>query len=174
VQGCEGRVLIFDGALHADARKFAGEPEAPLQSSVQTIVHEFGHALHQHPGRMLACSVERRSKAVNARVAAFNKKPGRQRTAAEADAIQAEVKAVERDAKRAFKMAERGPVLDAYARALGKSSPPTRYGASSIRESFAESFALFRTDPAALKRLLPAVFDFFDRGDHVRALKGDS
>jgi len=173
VQGCGGRVLIFDAALHADAHKFAGEPEAPLQSSVQTIVHEFGHALHQHPGRMLACSVDRRSKAVNARVAAFNKKPGRQRTAAEADAIQAEVKAVERDAKRAFKMAERGPVLDAYARALGKSSPPTRYGASSIRESFAESFALFRTDPAALKRLLPAVFDFFDRGDHVRALKGD-
>jgi cell division protein FtsB len=173
VQGCGGRVLIFDAALHADAHKFAGEPEAPLQSSVQTIVHEFGHALHQHPGRMLACSVDRRSKAVKARVAAFNKKPGNKRTQAELDAIQAEVKAIEREVKRIEKMGKGGPVIDAYARALGKASHPTRYGASSLVESFAESFALYRTDPAALKRLLPAVFDFFERGDHVRAMRNE-
>ena len=173
VQGCAGRVLIFDAALHADARKFAGEPEAPLQSSVQTLMHEFGHAIHRHPGRTLACSIERRGKAANARVAAFNKKPGNKRTQAEANAIQAEVKAVERDAKRIQKMAEGGPVIDAYARALGKASHPTRYGASSLRESFAESFALYRTDPAALKRLLPAVFDFFERGDHLRAMRSE-
>jgi cell division protein FtsB len=166
-------VLIFDAALHADAHKFAGEPEAPLQSSVQTIVHEFGHALHQHPGRMLACSVDRRSKAVKARVAAFNKKPGNKRTQAELDAIQAEVKAIEREVKRIEKMGKGGPVIDAYARALGKASHPTRYGASSLVESFAESFALYRTDPAALKRLLPAVFDFFERGDHVRAMRNE-
>jgi len=173
LKGCEGRVLVFDAALHADARKFAGEPEAPLQSSVQTMMHEFGHAIHQHPSRSLACDVERRGKAVNARIAAFNKKPGNKRTQAESDSIQGEFKAVERDAQRVQKWAERGPVIDGYARALGKGSHPTRYGASSLHESFAESFALFRTDPAALKRLLPAVFDFFERGEHLRAMNAD-
>jgi hypothetical protein len=62
---------------------------------------------------------------------------------------------------------DRGPVLEAYGKALGKASPPTVYGETSAKESFAESFSLYRADPAALKRLLPQVYDFFARGGHL-------
>jgi alkaline phosphatase D len=40
-------------------------------------------------------------------------------------------------------------------------------------DDYRARYALYRTDPAALKRLLPAVFDFFERGDHVRAMGSD-
>lgn len=172
--GCKARVLIFDAALHADAWKFIGEPEAPLQASIKTLLHEFGHAIHSRPGRMLLCDLERREHTLQGQINAFNRRPEAQRRGPEAaraaQAIKAEVAALERDAKRARHFVERGPVIDAYLRALGKGSPPTRYGATAPSESFAESFALYRADPAALQRLLPAVFAFFERGEHLKVL----
>lgn len=67
-------------------------------------------------------------------------------------------------------MAERGPVLAAYERALDGKPAPTRYGEASLRESFAEAFSLFRADPAALRRVLPRAFSWFEGGGHVRAI----
>jgi hypothetical protein len=44
----------------------------------------------------------------------------------------------------------------------------------SLGESFAESFSLFRSDPAALRRLLPRVHAFFAAGEHLRAMDAAS
>lgn len=185
---CAAQVLVFDSALHADADQFVGEPEAPLQSSARTFLHEFGHALHNHPGREAWCTIDRaqnelarRVTELNVRGQRFNARPESARRGPEAQrearALDAEVEAVERagkaleaDARRALALVERGPVLEAYARALGGGSAPTRYGTVSLAESFAESFSLFRSDPAALRRLLPAVSVFFERGEHLRAM----
>jgi hypothetical protein len=185
---CAAQVLVFDSALHADADQFVGEPEAPLQSSARTFLHEFGHALHNHPGREAWCKIDRAQRALAQRVTELNRRgqrfnarpesarrgPDAQR---EASSLGAEVEAVERtgktlkaDARRALALVERGPVLEAYARALGGGSAPTRYGTVSLAESFAESFSLFRTDPAALRRLVPTVSAFFERGEHLRAM----
>ena len=71
----------------------------------------------------------------------------------------------------ARKVGRRGPVLGAYARARGDRRGPTRYGRSSLGESFAESFALHKLDPAALKRWSPRVAEWFARGGHLRELE---
>ncbi len=185
---CAAQVLVFDSALHADADQFVGEPEAPLQSSARTFLHEFGHALHNHPGREAWCTIDRAQNALARRVTdlnlrgqRFNARPESARRGPEAQrearALDAEIEAVERagkaleaDARRALELVERGPVLEAYARALGGRSAPTRYGTVSLAESFAESFSLFRSDPAALRRLLPSVSAFFERNEHLRAM----
>jgi hypothetical protein len=62
------------------------------------------------------------------------------------------------------------PLLTAYQGLLGKDDWPTLYGRTSLDESFAESFALFKTDPKALKRVLPKVFAWFEAGKHEEHL----
>ncbi len=70
---------------------------------------------------------------------------------------------------RARKLGRRGPVLAAYARARGSKSGPTRYGRTTLAESFAESFALHKLDPRALRRWSPQVADWFESGGHIEA-----
>ena len=75
-------------------------------------------------------------------------------------------------ADRAAELLAMGPVLAAYDAALDGAPAPTEYGESHIKESFAESFALFRADPEALERVLPRVHAWFQAGGHLRALRG--
>ena len=62
-----------------------------------------------------------------------------------------------------------GPVLKAYRRQTGGKRGPTRYGRRTVTESFAESFALYKLDRAALKRWSPEVRAWFDEGGHLQA-----
>lgn len=62
-----------------------------------------------------------------------------------------------------------GPVLKAYRRQAGGKRGPTRYGRRSVEESFAESFALHKLDPAGLKRWSPEVYSWFKEGGHLKA-----
>jgi hypothetical protein len=181
---CKAEIFLYDSALRSDSDQFVGEPEAPVATSVRTVLHEVGHAIHQRPGRVAWCAVERKERelrdrigAVNARGQKFNREQrslsakdrDREIAALEAEqrALEGQKDALERQAAAARRVMDRGPVLEAYGKALGKASPPTVYGETSAKESFAESFSLYRADPAALKRLLPQVFDFFARGGHL-------
>ena len=78
--------------------------------------------------------------------------------------VQAELKKLNRSYRRIQK---RSPVIREYRRALAGQRGPTRYGRTSIHESFAESFALYRGDPVALKRILPGVYRWFQKGGHI-------
>jgi len=62
-----------------------------------------------------------------------------------------------------------GPVLKAYRRKTGGKRGPTRYGRRTVEESFAESFALYKLDPAALKRWSRDVYAWFEAGGHIEA-----
>lgn len=75
------------------------------------------------------------------------------------------------DVRRAARIARRGPVLDAYARVKGNRSGPTRYGRTTLAESFAEAFALHKLDPAGLKRWDGDVADWFARDRHLAAME---
>ena len=79
-------------------------------------------------------------------------------------AVQAEQKKLNRHYRR---IQRRSPVLRAYRKALAGRRAPTRYGRTSIHESFAESFALYKGDPAALSRILPQVHRWFEQGGHL-------
>lgn len=45
---------------------------------------------------------------------------------------------------------------------------PTEYAKTGIGEFYAESFSFFRTDPEFLKRVAPKLFDWFDKGEHLK------
>ena len=188
-RNCDARIFVFDAAFRGDRVSFVGEPGAPLHDNVRTLLHEYGHAIHKRPSRVAICRVDgdlpliqERQRAFNARVAAFNHVPASARSAATSASILEEREALERDTA-SFERRQRaavegmnadGPVLEAYARVIGNDSAPTRYGAVSLGESFAESFSLFRSDPAALRRLLPRVHAFFAAGEHLRAMDAAS
>ncbi len=181
---CDAEILFYDSALKSDTDQFVGEPEAPLPASARTLLHEVGHALHQRPGRLAWCALERHERGLNERIQKANDRAERfnrgQGELSESDrqrefaAIEAEERAInddraafEREATEARGADAEGPALAGYRRALGAASPPTAYGETSPTESFAESYSLYRADPAALRRLLPAVFAYFERGEHL-------
>lgn len=65
----------------------------------------------------------------------------------------------------------RDGVLADYRAALGRSRAPTRYGRTNLRESFAESFAMYRCEPDRLRRLLPKVYAWFEGGGHIARIR---
>jgi hypothetical protein len=73
------------------------------------------------------------------------------------------------DVARARRLGSGGPVVKAYRRQLGDRRGPTRYGRRSTVESFAESFALYKLDPAGLKRWNPQVYRWFEAEGHLEA-----
>ena len=90
---------------------------------------------------------------------------------AEAEALGKRLRSVQDEQRRLNhryrRIQRRGPVIRAYRKALVGRRGPTRYGRTSIHESFAESFALYRGDPAALQRILPRVYRWFEQGGHL-------
>lgn len=196
-EGCEARIFIYNHSLEAARRQFTGSPDAPLPPLTLSALHEIGHAVHVYPSRRIACALEPRLERLKARQAAYNAAiDARNDLAARANreqsralmeeiaaldaglagdlaAMERDKKALEADAGRANRLANLGPVLAAYRDQLKDQRSPTRYGEESLKESFAESFALFHADPEALRRVLPEISAWFERGGHVEALVPD-
>lgn len=192
-ENCRASIQVYDRAFAARSVQFTGPVERPLPGPMMSLLHEIGHALHNRPGRLAFCDYEavladrnRRAAAFGVRVDAFNalvpranRGDGKARAeiarlqgpiAKEQAAIGALDQRVEQALARARRLASRGPVIEAYVRAVGEPSGPTDYGRSSETESFAEAFALYKTDPAALKRAMPKAHAFFAGGKHLAAM----
>jgi hypothetical protein len=139
MKGCRAIVFVFSSSVRADAFRFVGDARAPKPAVLHSILHEVGHAFEQAAAREKYCAAER-SKDV-----------------AKANALVGEGNA----------LTSASPVLTEYLRVLGGLPAPTDYGNQSAHESFAESFALFHVDPAALQRTRPLVHAWFARGGHL-------
>ncbi len=185
--GCKEKIQVYTRAFKGRLAQFAGEPHAPHPATTLTVLHELGHALHARPGRLKFCEYERRFKPLKGQVNALNAKVKRYNSLArkgknkqaralgkelERDRarLEKEQKTVEGLAETSKDWVEKGPVLKAYEKVLGKKAAPTVYGESSLKESFAESFALYKADPKALGRLLPKVLGWFQSDGHLKAL----
>ena len=57
------------------------------------------------------------------------------------------------------------PMALVFAEEVGGS--PTRYGATSRDEAFAEAFMLYKRDPEALERAQPGALAWFRAGKHI-------
>jgi hypothetical protein len=60
-----------------------------------------------------------------------------------------------------------GPIIEAFQRHRSFIQGPTIYGDTSIHESFAESYALFKLDPDALIRIDPKLYTWFTSNQHL-------
>lgn len=145
MKGCRAVIYLYSSALRADRFRFVGDADAPKSAVLHSIVHEIGHAFEQAAARRAYCAAE--------------------------EARGAKASALVDEGNR---LAGRSPVVEGYLRALAGLPAPTDYGNASAHESFAESFALFHVDPAALLRARPAVHAWFAAGGHLRALRDGS
>lgn len=193
-ENCRAHVSVYDRAFAARGVQFIGPAAKPLPGPVMALLHEVGHAIHNRPGRLAFCHYEwlvedrnRRAAKLGERIDAFNAlvsraNAGDAKARAEVQRLkgsigdeQAAVAALDGRIEEAFAEARRmtrgGPVIDAYLAAVGSGASPTDYGRQSETESFAEAFALFRADPAALRRALPEAHAFFARGGHIEAIR---
>lgn len=143
MQGCGARIYLYASGIRSDRFRFVGDASAPRSAVLHSLVHEIGHAFEQAAARERFCASQRERGA------------RRNEVVREGNAL-----------------VDDNPVLREYLRVLDGLPAPTDYGTTSPHESFAESFALFHVDPAALKRTRPAVHAWFARGGHIRAQGG--
>ena len=138
-----------------------------------SIMHEIGHALHSAPSRRVHCRLNQEYQTYKKQVNQANRTKNRSKRAQRVKAVKAKEKALKQTQKQVKILQEKGPILEAYQKVIGRSPPPTHYGETSLKESFAESFALYHLDPQALKRILPNVYAWFKSQGHLRALKSN-
>ncbi|MBN2797973.1 MAG: hypothetical protein JXX28_02385 [Deltaproteobacteria bacterium] len=198
VDGAAPQVEVFGDTFAADGGDFVGTPEAPKEVSVFVLLHELGHGIVAVPALRAAAEAEgldreaealyadyeRLAREVQGQVSRYNRAASP--TLAEHEAIAAQVAAVKaaeehlsavvvaRDAaaRRALSLASQSPVLTAFI-ALGEEGP-TPYGRTDPEESFAEAFALYKTDPDALKRAMPRTAAWMTGGGPLRAAVGST
>ncbi len=167
---CDAFIQVFNLAIKSEKYTFSGEAKAALPATVAPILHEIGHALHFYPFRKALCNSDHLVKAYNQKVAKANKASGAKQKRLNKELDQ-DLKAVNRSKKQVERLSGKGPVLKAYLKVRGKKKGPTPYGESSAAESFAESFALYRVDPKALKRVFPKVYKWFQSNGHLKAIR---
>jgi len=169
---CAARVTLYDTAVTAQSDQFIGDVSAPERIypiTTMALLHEVGHAVHNAPGRRAQCAYLKAVAERNALAQRANAARGAEnaRLVSEVAARDKRLKGLEAAMTRGMK---RGPVLAAYVKARGKRRAPTTYGETSDGESFAESFALYRADPKALKRALPTAHAWFGAGAHLKEM----
>ncbi len=191
-----GRIEVYDHAMEGDRRKFVGTVDKLLPRSVQTIVHECGHAISRRGSRdakakiivakkehdELQTKVQEESKKYNADKAAFNKSKDPELGKSLEERAPA-IKQLQADlAEKRKKFDELSAAIVAVEkqgspleRALDAKHPfkkaPTAYGRTSPGEAYAESFALFKVDRAALERASPGVAAWFESAEYTGLLK---
>ncbi|MEE2644299.1 MAG: hypothetical protein VYD19_05150 [Myxococcota bacterium] len=166
-QACDAKIYIYNRAFKIRRSTFMGSISAPKPTVAAVLVHELGHALHRLRDRRMWCRYQREIAALDARIKRYNRSANKRQ--GELQAIEAEKRGI-KSLERALKAEGAGPVLSAYRAAVSRGRAPTRYGESSLAEAFAEAFALYRIDPAALKRVSPEAHRWFSGDGHLRAL----
>jgi hypothetical protein len=142
LRGCDGTISLYSSGVRSDRFRFVGDPTTPRSAVLHSIVHEMGHAFEKDAARDAYCAADRAK--------------GARRN----ELIQ-----------QGNELGGMNPVLQAYLDVKAGEPGPTDYGDTSATESFAESFALFHIDPAALKRALPRVHAWFKSGGHEKAAR---
>ncbi|MDP6945745.1 MAG: hypothetical protein QF464_16460 [Myxococcota bacterium] len=182
-EGCKAWIQVFNRTFEADTYQFVGTPQRPMPGAVRTLLHEMGHAISEHLAVKASCALERAVSDTNRLVARYNATietlnasgGTNQQLVHQAQALQGELKRssdrITQLEQRALDLSGDGPVVAAYEQALGDSDAPTHYGEESPAESFAEAFALFRADPAALERGAPGAWRWFEAGGHLNAAR---
>jgi hypothetical protein len=173
-KGCFAKIRMYSAAFAGRHLKFSGGPKKPRSKTIATILHEVAHALHHAPSRQAYCRLDKINRSFEKRVRRYNqaiKKPNanaqRQQLEQERSWIEAESKSLQKLMAKADALSRMGPVLAAFKKQLGQRQGPTLYGTTALEETFAEAFALFHSDRAALTRIWPDIATWFAQKKHL-------
>lgn len=194
-KGCRREIRVYDRTFASDRLIFVGSPHQPIRNSERTILHEVGHAIAAVPLHRIECKLEQmidqhnglveslkaHQEMLNEQIVRYNalgaaqRSPQTRRAIERARAVLRQKANQKNDLARqlnrlrpqAHRLRERMPALVAYQLRANGRYGPTRYGALSVSESFAESFSLHHTDPVALERVMPGMTDWFRAAKHL-------
>ena len=172
--GGAARIELYDNLTTTDRYMFIGQPHAPQPASVRAILHEIGHALadasYTAAQRDLLTAVTAYQSDEKKLSKWIESREGDAPTEEEVGEFLDKIHRVEVTTHRVRHVGGEGPVIRAFRRARGSSSGPTLYSESDIDEAFADSFALFRADPEALRRIDADALAWFSSQGHMSAL----
>jgi hypothetical protein len=167
----EPRIELFDYAV-SDHPSFVGDPADPRPFALLVVVHELGHGLMFAPkriGRILHDEIEGKIEVDRATAEVVVREPPSPARDHRLEELEARLSVRRAAAEAVEDWLGSDPVLDAWTVAVGDEPAPTRYGRTRGREGFAEAFALWHVDRAALERVAPRAAAFFGAGGHVKA-----
>jgi len=191
VDGEGPRILVYDRAFQGEGKGSSTDPNHTLVHEFgHAIAHKSVRVATRRADRALAATNDLVSK-YNAAANRFNAS-ARRYNATRDPAIRAELRPLSRRVERlghdvvasrkklrklersarALHQDYRSPfprygILRDYKTSLGLRFGPTPYGRLNLMESFAESFMLHHVDPAALKKSLPRVHEWFAGEGHL-------
>ncbi|MEE2837189.1 MAG: hypothetical protein VYB65_14320 [Myxococcota bacterium] len=194
-KGCRREIRVYDRTFASDRFIFVGSPHRPIRNSERTILHEVAHAIAAVPLHRIECALDQLidqhndlveslkadQHRLNEQIVDYNASGNAQRSPQRRHAIERARAALRKKANQknalarqlnqlrptAHRLREQMPALVAYQQRANGRYGPTRYGAVSVSESFAESFSLHHTDPAALERVMPGMNAWFDAAKHL-------
>ena len=192
VDGEGPRIEVYDVALSPSSR-FVGDPWDPKPDALRTLLHEIAHAMAFSDYRAIATHIVTligqhdalrdqtgpHIDEMNALVERYNDRPtkanlrGIRAMEAELADYRTQARALEDEIATAKGRLDEKPTTAAalaFEAVLAGQPAPTWYASRTIEEGFAESYSLFRADPAALKRLLPDVYGWFADGTYLPLL----
>ena len=174
-------IHLFDTKTDKDELLFIGEPSHPYPMTTMALLHEIGHAIGDYlrivASREESALVEQHNQLVGEWNDLLHRGALVGARLTELEQRMAELKRLRSEREPALiAMSKRydrdfGPTHADYLAARGPDKGPTRYGCTDVEESFAESFALAKSDPKALRRIYPELVDWFQTGGHLAALR---
>lgn len=159
---CDAKIVIYDLAVRSQSYQFVGTLDKIYPATTMTVLHEIGHAIHQRKLREIQCAYIKTVKRYNTIV----KKGSR----ADQSSLAKDNKLINKYKRKMKRWSKKNPMLMAYKKVRGGNKGPTLYAHTSIKESFAEAFALYRADPQALQRIYPKVYQWFKKKKHLQHL----
>jgi hypothetical protein len=188
--GEPSRITLFDRAFErVEGRtSYVGAPEQAVPYAVFVILHQIGHVIARAERRQLLLQRREQVESYDVSSASYTASRREFSSAERGDGVdssrrgalaleirrswsdlQERLAGIER-LDGALEALRKGPsaMERRYATLPAALDGPTAYGRVDARESFAESFALFHTDPESLRWIAPQVHAWFAASGHLK------
>lgn len=157
-------ITLYDKTFRGLPYSFCGTIKKPHSAAHVVIVHELGHLLADQPRIAYGNQYNKTVDEFNALVSQFNQTQD-----------QGLLYAIERLQTKIVKMeahpvTREGPIVEAFLANRSGTKGPTRYADFNTVEAFAESYALYKLDPHALRRIDPPLYKWFDSKAYIDLL----
>lgn len=162
------RIVVYDMAFAGLEQGFVGPVAQPKSMAHMVILHELAHLIASQPRISRLSVLNRLIRQHNRLVSTYNQRADPD-LVSQIDALAAQIEAAEAGVDRRGD----GPIVEAYAAHRSSRKGPTRYANQSTEEAFAESYALFKLDPLALKRTDLGAYEWFLSGAYLAMLPED-
>jgi hypothetical protein len=153
--GTTQSITLYDKTFKGLSYSFCGTIDAPYSAAHVVIVHELGHLLSDQPRIAYGNQFNKTVDEYNMQVSRFNQTQDKS-ILPSINSLQSKIAKMERNP-----IVGHGPIVEAFLANRSTDKGPTRYADFDDDEAFAESYALFKLDPEALRRIDPPLYQWF-------------